>query len=693
MRMHSIIAPLIGAAAALSISCGPGKGSSSPTAGSTKQYKPLEMKADAKAPSQAVILGTDPSNGSTVVPLVGKENTVTVDSMWVQMGDGPTKGGSSPVKLTTAPNPEGEVSVGVFEQFAGGAGGQWRAGVWVASYVAATTLGKDLTDFKFSAGAGGNVDGASASGLMTAGFLASLIGEKIDPKATMTGIINPDGTIGPVGGIPQKFMGNMEKGKTRLGYPIGMRYSDDIDTKQSVDLAALAKEHGATATEIPDVYAAYEFLTGKKLPRPVPVDESEMALDDTVTASIEAKYGEWQSMISANLTALIQLYNERGLPESIQKLALAAKAKLENAEKLRKQGYVSSAYNQIVDAWVYAAAAVSTEDIRDLVQKGDFVGAQAKLHDFQGLAGATEDALREIGKIKPETLGGHLRMMSAYQRAISGWSFHVFSGELAKQTSAFFEMAKGATKEQLASPEVSDEIVGNVAPTILAIARAVASTQTGMQGLDIETEQSVNYLCSLPNVKRLAKSFTSASTANLTYFETLFVKDLAQAVNIPFEQAQTKFAIYEPDYLVAMMSANMPNMGGLPEALKKEWGDDSIAWGLATLAGSELSFFKTSLLISKWYSLGVEPDHDTGRPVSVEHEKAFINMLASAERSARENARAAKVATGSIPVQSKVAYQNAKVLREGDLADKLQALESFWESSVYSQTAVMLARN
>ncbi len=691
MRMSSIVC----AALALSLSCGSGsKGGKTPTAGTTKQYKPLEMKADAKAPSQAVILGTDASNGSTVVPLVGKENTVTVDSMWVQLGgEGPTQGGSSPVKLTTSPNTDAEVSVGVFEQFAGGAGGQWRAGVWIASFVAATTLGKDLTDFKFSAGAGGNVDGASASGLMTAGFLASLVGAQIDPKATMTGIINPDGTIGPVGGIPQKFLGNIAKGKTRLGYPIGMRFSDDIDTKQPVDLVQLAKDHGATATEIPDVYAAYTFLTGKTLPRPVPVDEADMALEDSVVASIDGKYGEWQAEIGKDFDALIKLYNERGLPESIQKLALAAKAKLESAEKLRKQGFASSAYNQIVDAWVYAAAAVSTEDILDLVQQGDFVGAQAKLHEFIGLAGETEDALRTIGKIKPDTLGGHLRMMSAFQRAIGGWSFYVFAGEQGNATMAFLESAKGATKAQLQSPEAAEQIVQSVAPTILAIARAKASTDMGIQGLDIETETSVNYLCSLPNVKRLAKSFASASTANITYFESLFVKELATQFNVPFEQAQTKFALFEPDYLVAMMSANMPNMGGLPETLKKEWGDDSISWGLATLAGSELSFFKTSLLISKWYSLGVELDKDTDRPTSVEHEKAFIHMLDSAERTARENARAAKVATGSIPVQSRIAYQNAKVLREGDLGDKLDALEAFWQSSVYSQTAVMLARN
>jgi hypothetical protein len=68
-------------------------------------------------------------------------------------------------------------------------------------------------------------------------------------------------------------------------------------------------------------------------------------------------------------------------------------------------------------------------------------------------------------------------------------------------------------------------------------------------------------------------------------------------------------------------------------------------------------------------------------------------MLASAERSARASARAARIATGSIPVQAKLAYQQASIARAGDLHDKLDALSHYWTSSAYSQTAVMLARN
>src|SRR5690606_31937007 len=126
----------------------------------------------------------------------------------------------------------------------------WRAGVWVSAFVAANTLNKDLTDFQFSAASGGYIDGASASGLMAGGFLATMMGEKIDPAVTMTGIINPDGTIGPVGGIPEKFQGSMEKGKKRLGYPIGMRWAKSAATGQNVDLVELAKKGGAEAVEI-----------------------------------------------------------------------------------------------------------------------------------------------------------------------------------------------------------------------------------------------------------------------------------------------------------------------------------------------------------------------------------------------------------------------------------------------------------
>jgi hypothetical protein len=661
----------------------------------TKQVAPLQIKEDSKSPAQALILGTDAQGGSTVLPLAGAESRVSVDSMWVTRGGGaPATGGSSPVALVTTPNPEGVVRVGIYEEVAGSLGPQWRAGVWLASFVSATVINKDLTDFKFTAEAGGHVDGASASGLMTAGYLASMIGAKVDPAVTMTGIINPDGTIGPVGGIPQKFVGSIEKGKKKLGYPIGMRHAEDANSGQRVDLVALAKEHGAEAVEVADVYAAVELLTGKKLPRPVPVAETQMALEDEVVKALDEKYTAWFQRLSTEWARLIELNQAGRLPQGLIQLAAIAQAEGQAAEKLKNQGLSASAYHRIVRAWVYAAGATATSDILELAQSGDLIGARAKLHEFQGLAISTDASLRAISEMKPATMGGHLQMLSAFQTAIGGWGFHTFSAEfLAAQTLAAFTELEKLPKESLADRTVGDTVVAATAPTVLSIARAVANSAMSLESMEIEGQKSINYLCSLPNVKRLSTSFQSAAGSNLAYFESLIVAEVAKAFNMPPDQAKIRFAGVEPDYLVALMAGSVGSMGGLPDALKKEWGENSIAWGLFSLAASELSFFRTSMLISKWYSLGVQNDPITGRPTSVQHEKAFFNMLAFAEQRARENARAALVATGEIPVQARLRYQQAKVLREGDLADKLAALEGYWAASVYAQTAVMLARN
>jgi hypothetical protein len=232
-----------------------------------------------------------------------------------------------------------------------------------------------------------------------------------------------------------------------------------------------------------------------------------------------------------------------------------------------------------------------------------------------------------------------------------------------------------------------------VAPTVLLIGKTVAETALASQVLEFETEKSVNYMCNIVNVKRMSTSFQSASAAGLNYFDTLLVQPLAQQVGMSEEQAKVRVAMVEPDYLVAMMTSHLPQADGLPQELKTSWGEKSLPWGLMSLAGNELAYFETATLITKHYSLGVHTDSTTGRPDQVEHDKAFQNMLARAERTARASARAARIATGSIPVQAKLAYQLATIERDGDLGDRLDALSEFWTASAYSQTAVALARN
>jgi hypothetical protein len=200
-------------------------------------------------------------------------------------------------------------------------------------------------------------------------------------------------------------------------------------------------------------------------------------------------------------------------------------------------------------------------------------------------------------------------------------------------------------------------------------------------------------MCNIPNVKRMSRSYESASAAGIHYFETLLVQPLADQAHLSLDQARQRLAMREPNYLVAfILSRAAQATSGMLGDLKKQWGEKSLQWNLMSLAASELAYSKSAELVAKYYSLGINKDA-TGRVNQVDHEKAFLNMLVTAERTARANARAAKIATGSIPVQAKLAYQLAAVEREGDMQDKIDALAGFWTSSAFSQTAVMLARN
>ena len=664
-----------------------------PGTGAATQVRPLAFGADAKRGDAALILGTDGTGGSTVVPLATGERKVTVDSLYVITGPGTATGGLGPVELTAATSNAGQVRIGIFEDVSGGLGPSWRAGVWTASLVAADVLGKDLTDLTFTASASGRVDGASASGLMTAGYLAALLGRTVAADATMTGIINPDGTIGPVGGIPQKFEAAIAKGKKRLGYPIGMRLAKDAITGEDVDLVELAKSRGAVAVEIADVYAALELLTGEALPRPVPVTVDQMALPATVVTALDAQYEVWKGLLKDGWAQNLELSTSSAVPPVVAEFARGALEDLAAAEQLRAAGQGAAAVRLVTRAWFQAATATSTADVLALVAAGDLAGAQAKLDEFEQFAATTDSALAAMGSFKADTMGGHLQLLSAFRLAITGWGFRAMaSNELLPKARAALVALAGKPPKVLASRDTATELSGTVFPAIGSIARAVVALARASTTLEVEAAASLDYRCSLPNVRRLATSFKAAAASNLAYLDALFVAELATSFKISLDDARGLFAMREPGYLVAMMGANVTTMDGLPAQLKEAWGENSIAWALFSLAASELSFGDTSELISEYYSLQTQFGLD-GSLLSVAHPEAFEHVLGFAERRTREQAHAALVATGSIPVQTQLYYQIAETQRAGALRDRLDALGSYRVAIQFAQTAVMLARN
>ncbi len=97
-----------------------------------------------------------------------------------------------------------------------------RAAVIVAESVTGVSLSK--TDVIMTITAGQEVevvDGASAGAAITTALLATIRGEGIDQEACMTGTINSDGSIGAVGGVPEKALAAANAGSKRFYVPKG----------------------------------------------------------------------------------------------------------------------------------------------------------------------------------------------------------------------------------------------------------------------------------------------------------------------------------------------------------------------------------------------------------------------------------------------------------------------------------------
>lgn len=195
---------------------------------------PFTISAEAAAPA------------APAGPALAEERRVNINALYYATDmTGQAIGGVSPVRISVRPAAEpGELRVGFFEEEVAGTGNMWRAAGWTAVVVASQILGIDPRDYEFAFSVGGRIDGPSAGGYMTVGVLAALLGDNLRQDAAMTGTINPDGTIGPVGGVPHKIQGAADHGATLVLVPAGSRYEVDRNTGQSVDVVAVGRQIG-----------------------------------------------------------------------------------------------------------------------------------------------------------------------------------------------------------------------------------------------------------------------------------------------------------------------------------------------------------------------------------------------------------------------------------------------------------------
>jgi len=166
------------------------------------------------------------------------ENTVVVHAPAVAMENGVYVGVISEMEVSTSPGdgsifvetwPLSEIDV--------------QASARIAVAVASELTGKDVNLLNYYYSIKSNapvIGGPSAGAILTVATVSSINGWDVDPKVMMTGMINPDGTIGPVGGIYEKAEAASNFGIERFLVPEGQAVVQHED--EEIDLRIYAPE-------------------------------------------------------------------------------------------------------------------------------------------------------------------------------------------------------------------------------------------------------------------------------------------------------------------------------------------------------------------------------------------------------------------------------------------------------------------
>ncbi|HVM45766.1 MAG TPA: S16 family serine protease [Candidatus Thermoplasmatota archaeon] len=175
-------------------------------------------------------------------------------------------GATATITITSAANGSGHVFLDTFPLTEVDMQGSAR----LAARVAAQVSGKDLHahDFFFVVRSGSHqIGGPSAGGTMAVGAVASLNGWNVRDDVLLTGTINPDGTVGPVGGIAEKATAAASIGVARFLFPAGQEvvpFGERIVNVTQYCRDELRIECHAVA----DVIDAIGFMTDHVIERP-----------------------------------------------------------------------------------------------------------------------------------------------------------------------------------------------------------------------------------------------------------------------------------------------------------------------------------------------------------------------------------------------------------------------------------------
>lgn len=619
-------------------------------------------------------------------PQVG-ESSRDLDFLWVVKQNGEYRGGMASAALHVVPSTEPGMKVGLFETRVGGTGTSWRATVWLSAILGSLLVGELPVGHRFwieTQALAEKVDGPSAGALFTVAVMAALRGDSILPGRVMTGTICPDGSIGPVEGIPQKFEAAAAEGKTMLGYPAGQETTRDLVSGKDVSLTTLALDRGAQARELQDIWQAYQFMTGKEPIRPRPLEPASMAPRPDIARVLMEKASS--NLLQARELAkelekvedplsewLVQTFHEVDVP------CLKTRELLDGTES-------AQAYRAGAECLEKMSAASSLASLEVALRQGRREEALLVLPELLLTADSRFKALvEEMDRVVLANPNQVVVLLDSYEALLEAFE----SIESAVRAGNPFWARLLDRKLQSADlDQLNEETVEELRRRIRAAHAALAALRRARDYLGLaDLGEGARVARVQPEtIDDLRVVYEALGETILEYFDSLFIQSLAERAKKDLDTTRARFMGREELYRKAFLHLRLP-----PTRLETFVAAGGQSHRLGRLAGAVSSAFFSSSLIARYMS--VEVKLEKGKVVGVSRPDSLLYLLKLAEISARQAGGDCRDEVGRIPASASIEYELGKSLMTGETAvQKLTALDHFWRSARWSQVAASISR-
>lgn len=587
--------------------------------------------------------------------------TVTIPVLYAA-GD---SGGIEKVEVAVSESSDESMRVVFSENEVTGIGAMTRASMWNVAVVSTLVAGR-APNLEFSVAIPGRVDGDSAGAVMTVGVLSALRGEALLENTVMTGTIQPDGTIGPVGGVPEKMKGASEAGAKRAAIPLGLRNTTNSGG-ETVDVISLGRDLGLEVVEVADVYEAYRFMTGKDLPRlaaSTNVKLGNVTYDRLIakTKMMLANYDESVSDVK-NLSDLTLTL--------VKPLISEMTAAAGRARTLVDQGLAAGAFTKSIEAWGFARATAATGEVIDKLLFESADSALARVGQSTVVEQKVMSLFDNLKTFEPKTPSDASALMTAFANSIDALSLNEFASTEIKAVVAKYE-AGDLSKNDLVS-----ELIMPLLYNEFASVQVDATKELFDAGRDLGSTP----ISSGADVKALGDLLRRGADANFEAFSTTVLQGYAEKYDRSSETMKAALSAKDLDLALADHQA-------VAVQFVTEYLGTSPATPYAMLGYGVNNYSRTAQLLLKYKSNGIT--NDNLEIVDVRSEAALSSALDLGK--SQLSANVGVLRDNAVEPANEVAlYEAASLDREGGVSDKVNALGKYWSGYLGARMLAYLA--